>query len=80
MTEPKTVKALIDLWPARKELASDIGTTVDRVHKWAAAGAVPARFHQRIIDAGARRGFPLSANLLVRLHDIAAGTPSEDAA
>lgn len=76
MTEPSTITALIDLWPARRDLAADIGVMTDRVHKWAKSNAIPARFHLRVVMAAEERGFPVTAELMVRLHD----TPGEEAA
>lgn len=71
MTEPSTVTALIDLWPARRDLAADIGVMTDRVHKWAKSNAIPARFHLRVLQAAELRGFPVSPELMVRLHHAA---------
>lgn len=69
MTQPHSITALIDLWPTRRQLADDVGVMTDRVHKWAKSNAIPARFHLRVVRAGAERGFPVSADLLVVLHD-----------
>lgn len=70
MTSIHTIKELIDLWPTRRELAEEVQTTVDRVHKWAQAGAIPARFHARFLRAAHLRGFDISAATLVQLHDL----------
>lgn len=72
MTEPLNISAVIDLWPTRKDLASDLDVSVDRVHKWAQTNAVPARFHFGLLNAAVQRGYPVTADLLVRLH---AGQP-----
>lgn len=64
------VRGLIDLWPTRRELADEVFTTVDRVHKWAQSGAIPARFHARFLRAADLRGFDVTAEVLVRLHDV----------
>ena len=74
MAEISTIPDLIDLWPSRRELADDCSTaedavTVDRVHKWAKAHSIPAKYHLRIVQASARRGFPVTAMCLARLHD-----------
>lgn len=70
MSDIQTIKDLIDLWPTRAELAADMGTTVDRVHKWAKpGGAVPAWYHADLLRAAAARGFAVTAADLVRLHD-----------
>lgn len=69
MTEPASIPDVINLWPARKDLASEISVPVDRVHKWAQNAAIPAKFHLSVIESAARRGFPVTADLLARLHD-----------
>lgn len=76
MNSIATIKDLIDLWPARRDLAADIGVSLDRVHKWAQAQSIPARFHRRVLESAAVRGFSVTADDLVRLHD----QPNEDAA
>lgn len=68
MEQISTVRDLIDIWPSRKDLAGDIGASVARVHKWAQAGAIPARFHQLLLDAAVRRGLPVTAEIIVRIH------------
>lgn len=77
-----TVKSIIDLWPTRAALASDISVagdvvTPDRVHKWAARGDIPARYWARIIDAGRARGADVTAEALVAAHAPAV-TPSPE--
>jgi hypothetical protein len=64
-----TIKQLIDLWPARRVLAEELATTKDRVDKWAQSGSIPARFHGPLLRAAARRGFSVTADDMVRLHD-----------
>jgi hypothetical protein len=72
MDQFSNIAAVIDLWPTRAALASDIGVTPDRVHKWAQKSAVPARFQSCLLDAGLARGFKLDADLIVRLHSVPA--------
>jgi hypothetical protein len=79
MDIPSTVTHLIDLWPTRRDLASDIAVMPDRVHKWAKANAIPAKFHLRIVRAAERRQFPITPELLVRLHHAEALDASEAA-
>jgi hypothetical protein len=66
--EIMTTKDLIDLWPSRRALADEVGVSADRVHKWALSNAIPAGFHALVIEYGVARGFPVDANLIVRLH------------
>lgn len=75
MSDIYTIRELIDLWPTRATLADDMAlvapfarVTAERVNKWPSANAIPSRFHQIIIDAGALRGFEITADVLVRLH------------
>lgn len=69
MIEISSIRALIDAWPSRAALASEIDVSTARVHKWAKHGAIPARFHARILRAAVPRGFAVTAEDLVRLHD-----------
>ena len=68
-----TIKELIDLWPTRKVVAEELATTKDRVDKWAQSGSIPARFHAPLLRAAHRRGFAVTADDLVRLHDGSRG-------
>lgn len=68
MEKIATIKQLIDLWPARKDLAKDVGVETDRVHGWAKAGSIPAKFHMLVCESANRRSYPVSAELLDRLH------------
>lgn len=68
MEQISTVKALIDLWPLRREAAQDFGVDTDRVNGWVKAGSIPARYHRRVCIAAERRGFPITADLIDRLH------------
>lgn len=74
MSKPVSIKDLIDLWPSRRELASDItalGSEVDveRVHGWAKTNSIPAKYHRRLIQSAVARGIAVSADLLADLHD-----------
>ena len=90
-----SVRDVIGLWPSRKAMADDVeaagggeaeSVTVERVHKWAIRGVIPAPYHGRVLRAATRRGFELTASDLVAAHDaqmiqqLATPTPAEDAA
>lgn len=73
MKRPTSIRDIIGLWPSRADLASDISVptsvvTADRVHWWVRSSSIPPKFHSRILDAAARRGFPLTADDVVRAH------------
>ena len=73
MSKLSSIKEVIDLWPTRKVLAEDLETTKDRVDKWAQSGSIPARFHAPLLRAADRRGFVVTADDMVRLHDGSQG-------
>ena len=75
--EISCIKDVINMWPNRAALAKDINNclpnasrhvSVARVHKWAQIGAIPAAYHHHVIVAASRRGFDLTAEIIVRLH------------
>lgn len=76
MPELSTARDVIALWPSRSSLACDLSAqpggkvTIDRIHKWAQNGVIPATYHARIIRAAEGRGYPLTATDLVRVHDV----------
>lgn len=87
----RSVRDVIDLWPSRKAMADEVEAaggggadetvTVERVHKWAKRGLIPATYHGRILRAAAKRGLTLTAEDLVAAHDLPQPTPNaEDAA
>ena len=71
-----SVKDLIDRWPNRAALASDLenligeSVSVDRVHKWAQANSIPSGFQAHVIAAGRGRGFEITPEEMVQLHAV----------
>jgi len=88
MDNLSSIKSVINLWPTRAAFAQDmcsvnraLPVTVHQAHKWAEKGAIPASRHQSVISAAALHGYPVTAELIVRLHDMPANTTqAEDAA
>lgn len=76
MSEMRTVRDLIALWPTHRSLAEDVGAPLSRVQKWPQAGAVPAKYHYRLHKAAVRRGFAVTAEDIARLHDVSDTTTS----
>lgn len=72
-----SVCPLISQWPSRKGLAEDLGVTVDRVHKWAQANAIPAKYHYDLLRAANRRSIPLTAEVLTEMHRRAPNSDCE---
>jgi hypothetical protein len=82
MNSFSSIRDVVDLWPTRGALADDMRSiapfapvTAERVSKWPSAQAIPARFHHALLEAAKVRGFPLTADDLVRLH---AAKPQND--
>ena len=72
-----SVKQIIDLWPSRAALAGAIRSSegavpLDRVHKWAQTGSIPARYWAALISSARAQGFVLTADDLVAVHDVRA--------
>lgn len=83
MQQTPSIRAIIDQWPSRLELAADLSASGDvvtlaQVNKWAQRQTIPARFWARIIRAAAARSISVTADQLVDLHDLADPAPSEN--
>ncbi|MCB1340787.1 MAG: hypothetical protein KDK24_06940 [Pseudooceanicola sp.] len=79
MDDFSNIRDVIDMWPTRAVLADEMSAilevaggrvTGEQVHKWAQKAAIPARFHQTLLEAARRRGFPVTADVIVRLHHL----------
>ena len=70
MTQIASIKTLVKLWPSRKAMAEDVGATLASVNKWAQSGSIPAWFHGAVLRAAKTRGIEVTAEDLVRLHDL----------
>lgn len=86
MDDISSIRDLVNVWPSRATLADDINAVAGRglvttaqVHKWAEKQSIPAKYHHPVIRAGQLRGFPVTADLIVRLH-AAPESEAEDAA
>jgi len=78
-----SIRDLVNLWPTRSSLVDDLGKTspglkvsTPQVHKWAANGSIPAKYHLSVLMAARQREFSITADLIAELH----APPSEDAA
>ena len=78
MQDVHTIKNLIGLWPSRavfledlrdlREQFPDLKVSIHQVNKWAEKGSIPPRYHFPIVVAAQGREFPVSAELIARLH------------
>lgn len=79
MSEVLTIRDLINLWPTRAILASDVNkiaggpvVSAGQVHKWAQAQSIPPRFHLAVVQSAQGRRFQITAELVVTLHAFGA--------
>ncbi len=75
MSDILSIRDLVNCWPTRAVMANDINDAAGRdlvatsqVHKWAEKQSIPAKYHHHIIKAAQGRGYPVTAELIVRLH------------
>ena len=75
MAQENPIKELIDTWPTRKALADEIGARTDAVHKWAAAGRIPADWQAAVLSAARKQDklAHVTAEWLVDQHRREAG-------
>lgn len=74
MSEHTSFRAIVDLWPSREELASDVSTTVGRVSKWAQRDNIPAEWWSAVLGTERARSAGITAEILTSL---AAREPAE---
>lgn len=65
-----SIRDLIAEWPVRRDLADDIGISVDRIHKWVYSESIPARYHKAILEAAQARGICIYPGELSRLNAL----------
>lgn len=69
MEQISTVRQLVTLWPSRSAFAEDCGVPLERVHGWVRGSSIPARYHAAVLRGAVSRGFALTAEVLVAIHD-----------
>lgn len=62
------VPSLIAQWPTRQEFAAAVGVPVERVHKWAKNGSIPAWNQAAVLRACEGRGVEISPRELIEMH------------
>lgn len=80
MDEISSIRDLVGCWPSRAAMVADVNAvlaapavTIHQINKWAEKCSIPAKYHWPVIEAGTRRGYPLTAEMIVRLHAVAPG-------
>lgn len=58
---------IVNLWPAAKVLAEDIGEKPETVRKWRSRNRIPSVKWQAVINAAKKRRYPVTSNLLIQL-------------
>ena len=76
MDKISRIRDVINLWPTRNDLAKDLmvicaalKVTTAQVHKWAENDSIPAKYHNAVLKAARNRGFAITAEQIVILHD-----------
>lgn len=84
MQQNSHIKSFLKNWPRRQAFAAELSAVlvergidpvaVDRVHKWARTGSIPAPFWSAIIATAALRGVTVTADQLAEWHEIQPAT------
>ena len=61
---PSSFRDIIDLWPTRSALASEIGEQYGTVHQWHLNDSIPGRAFAAIVRAAAAHNHPVTHELL----------------
>lgn len=82
MEEFSTLSDIVNLWPNREALATEMTgfcplqpVSKHQAHKWAEKGSMPSKYHHQFLQACKARSFPVSAEVIIRLH-----SPADEAA
>ena len=67
MTDIASFRAIVELWPSREAMASDVGTTVPRVTKWGQRNNIPAEWWSAVLGTDKATAAGLSAEKLAAL-------------
>lgn len=57
---------VVSLWFSAAELARDLGLDPQVVQKWRTRKVIPAKYWPALIEAGKRRRFKITADMLMR--------------
>jgi hypothetical protein len=69
LTQPHSVRDLVDLWPSRRDLAEEANVTLHQVNAWIKRGRIPAEHHFDIATAARVRGYKnVTSEIIDRLH------------
>jgi hypothetical protein len=79
MVEPTSFRFVIELWPSRDAMASEIGARPSAVSKWWQRDNIPAEWWASLLDTDAAVSAGVTADVLTRLaaRDVAALESSE---
>lgn len=67
MADIRTFRDVIDLWPSKKDLASEIGVTLAVVTKWWQRYSIPAERWSAILSTSVARDAGLTSDKLTEL-------------
>lgn len=67
MSQITSFRSIIELWPSREAMASDVGATVPRVTKWGQRNNIPAEWWSAVLGTDRATAAGLSAEKLTML-------------
>lgn len=67
MSKPRSFSDIVDLWPTRDALASEVGASHEAVRKWAQRDFIAAEWWPSLLKTSRAKSAGVTADLLVRL-------------
>lgn len=71
MTQTHPILSILNMWPSRQDLASDMGLPLIAVHRWHQRESIPPEYDLRLLDAAANRNIPLLWRDLMKAREVA---------
>lgn len=66
MADFNSFRDVIELWPSKEAMASDVSAKASTVSKWWQRGSIPAEWWSRVLDTEKASTAGLNADLLTR--------------
>lgn len=66
------------IWPSIPEFARDVGLKASHVHTMRVRGRIPVEYWPAIIEAAQRRGFDVTAEMLLKMDAASAGKAASE--
>ena len=60
MQENHPIILILERWPNRRAIASDVGRPPVVIHRWFQRKSIPAKYDAMLLDGASRRNIPLN--------------------